>query len=332
MNIVSITQKLGKPKYKQIVISIEKAISEGTLKKGDVLPSINSIRDNHGVSRDTVLSAFNELKARGIVKSIVGKGYYVTSENVNVVQKIFLLFDEFNSFKEDLYNAFISNLDDNVKIDIYFHHFNFEVFSKTISDNIGDYNYYIIMPANFTNTNEVLELLPKERVYILDQTHEDLSHYSAIYQNFEADIFNSLSKGIDLIIKYKKLILLFSEDKQPSGMLNGFEAFCNKHDINSAVICSLEMEELKHGDVYLIPDDKNLIRILKKIKVANLKLAKDIGVISYNDTLLKELVEGGITTISTDFNNMGERLAQMIRNNEFAQVENPNNLIIRNSL
>ena len=50
------------------------------------------------------------------------------------------------------------------------------------------------------------------------------------------------------------------------------------------------------------------------MKSENLTLAKDIGVISYNDTLLKEIVEGGITTITTDFNVMGKRLAEMILN------------------
>jgi DNA-binding LacI/PurR family transcriptional regulator len=61
-------------------------------------------------------------------------------------------------------------------------------------------------------------------------------------------------------------------------------------------------------------------------------LAKDIGVISYNDTLLKEIVEGGITTISTDFEMMGQRLAQMIIDKDHQKIENPNQLIIRNSL
>jgi DNA-binding LacI/PurR family transcriptional regulator len=75
-----------------------------------------------------------------------------------------------------------------------------------------------------------------------------------------------------------------------------------------------------------------LIRIIKKIKETDFEIAKDIGIISYNDSLLKEVVEGGITTISTDFNYMGKRLAEMVLNNEFAQVENPNSLLIRQSL
>ena len=36
--------------------------------------------------------AFNELKNRGIIHSIVGKGYYVSTEYIAVAQKIFLLF------------------------------------------------------------------------------------------------------------------------------------------------------------------------------------------------------------------------------------------------
>lgn len=330
--MITINNKAGIPKYKQIVFSIEKAIIRGTLKKGDQIPSLNSIKIKHNLSRDTVLTAFNELKSRGIIESIVGKGYYVSSENVSVTKKIFLLFDELNSFKEDLYNAFLNKFEENTKIDIYFHHFNQNVFDSTIVDNVGDYNHYIIMPANLKNTNESIKKLPENQVYILDQIHEDLKNYPAIYQNFENDILKNLTKALPQIKKYEKLFLLFSKDKQPQGLLNGFVSFCQKNNISFSVIDSLENKDLSKNELYIIPDDKSLLKIIKRIKRQNLKLAKDIGIISYNDTLLKEIVEGGITTISTDFKHMGERLAEMIINNENTKVENPNNLILRNSL
>jgi DNA-binding LacI/PurR family transcriptional regulator len=66
--------------------------------------------------------------------------------------------------------------------------------------------------------------------------------------------------------------------------------------------------------------------------MAGLKLGQDIGIISYNDTMLKEVVEDGITTISTDFKLMGRNLAKMIFSGEHKQIENPNYLIIRKSL
>ncbi len=174
MGIVTIKEKSGIPKYKQIVASIEDAIVSGDLKKGDKLPSLNSIKNQHALSRDTVLTAFNELKTRGIVQSIVGKGYYVTSENIDVNQKIFLLFDEFNSFKEDLYNSFLTGMGENVQVDIFFHHFNLDVFNKLINENAGGYSYYVIMPANLVGTENVINRLPNDKVYILDQIHLEL--------------------------------------------------------------------------------------------------------------------------------------------------------------
>jgi len=332
MGIISIQENIGVPKYKQIIASVENAIVNGELKRGSKLPSINSIRNRFSLSRDTVLIAYNDLKIRGVIQSIPGKGYYLKSENINVTQKIFLLFDELNAFKEDLYNSFLKNLNENIEVDIYFHHFNQEVFSKLIYDNIGSYNSYIIMPANLEDSHLIIEKLPKDKVYILDQSNEHLTQYPAIYQNFEKDIFNSLTEGFQLLKKYESIILLFPEHKQPPGMLRGFNLFCKMNAIKNEVIESLDNRTPKKGEIYLIPDDRNLIRIIKKLKEEKLTLAKDLGIISYNDTLLKEIVEGGITTISTNFQAMGERLAHMITQKEQLQVENPNTLIIRNSL
>lgn len=73
MKIVSLKKDSRTPKYKQIVVAIENAIVDGLLKKGDKLPSLNVIKNENSLSRDTVLTAFNELKNRGIIHSVVGK-------------------------------------------------------------------------------------------------------------------------------------------------------------------------------------------------------------------------------------------------------------------
>ncbi|QHI39212.1 Mannosyl-D-glycerate transport/metabolism system repressor MngR [Kordia antarctica] len=332
MSLITVSKKSSIPKYKQIVASIEKAISSGELRKGDKLPSLNSVKDKFSLSRDTVLMAFNELKTRGIVQSIVGKGYYVLNEDIDVVKKVFLLFDELNSFKEDLYNSFLNALGTNVQVDIFFHHFNFEVFSKLIHDHNGNYSHYIIMPANLNSTNSVICHLPSDKVYILDQLHEDLIGYPSVVQNFKKDMFNGLEAGNNLIQKYKKINLLFSSKKQPKGILDGFSEFCTQYQYANEVISTLENRTLNSNEIFVILDDKNLIRIIKKAKEQGLVIGKDIGIICYNDTLLKEIVEGGITTISTDFNLMGENLASMMLENQQEHIENPSRLIIRKSV
>ena len=332
MDFISVKDNIDIPKYKQIVQSVEQALMDGILKKGDRLPSINSIRNKNSVSRDTILLAFNELKIRGIVQSVAGKGYYIKSENTNIRKRIFLLFDELNVFKEDLYKSFLKNLDKNIEVDIYFHHFNPDVFSKLIYDSIGNYSQYIIMPANLKNTDKVIEQLPDDKVIILDQFHPELSKYAVIYQNFEKDIYSALQKEVKLLKKYDKFIFVNSKSRQPQGLLDGFQKFCKDHHIDYDVILTMDNKEVLDREVYLVPDDKNLIRVIKKMKEKNFKMIDNIGIISYNETLLKEIVQDGITTISTDFKYMGKRLAQMLSEKEKLKIENPSKLILRNSI
>jgi len=71
---------------------------------------------------------------------------------------------------------------------------------------------------------------------------------------------------------------------------------------------------------------------VKNAKSKHLKIGNEIGIISYNDSTLKEVVDNGITTISTDFIKMGQTLANMILNRSKRLVENSCSLIIRNSL
>jgi DNA-binding transcriptional regulator YhcF (GntR family) len=320
------------PKYKQIIASIELALENGKLKRGDQIPSVNNISTAFSLSRDTVLQGYNELKMRGVIRSVPGKGYYVKSQNTKVRQKVFLLFDELNAFKENLYNSFIAGLDNSIEVDIFFHHFNPEVFNDLIYNNAGNYNYYVIMPANISDTVIAINTLPKKQVYILDQFHEDLSEYSAIYQNFKEDMYHFLNKVNSSIKKYKKFVFTYDKNKQPDDMLYAFQKFCTDFSMEHEVIQTVNNHEIKKRTIYLIPDDRNLILIIKKIKKTNFTIGKDIGIISYNETLLKEIVDNGITTISTDFEFMGKRLAAMIQNKEKIQIKNPSSIIIRNSL
>ena len=71
------------PKYRQIVKSIKLQIKEGSLKRGDSLPSINTILDEYGISRDTLVKAFDELKRMGVLRSVHGKGNYIASEKTD---------------------------------------------------------------------------------------------------------------------------------------------------------------------------------------------------------------------------------------------------------
>lgn len=332
MKNIQIDDTLGVPKYRQIINSIYTAISIGELKLGDKIPSLNQICAEFELSRDTVMVAFNELKAKGIINSIPGKGYYINSTEINLDQKIFVLFDELNAFKEDLYTSFLNSLDTKSNVDIYFHHFNYQVFKNLISESAGKYTAYVIMPATFDFTANIIGKLPRDKVYILDRLKDDLSDYPVVYQDFDKDVYDALTDGFDLLQKYSSLVMIFPGGKEPEGRMLGFQRFCKEKGFKSEIIRNLINKEMKEGEAYFVPSDRNLVRLVKMAAEKNLELGKDVGIVSFNDTVLKEVVAGGITTISTDFQLMGQTLARIIQEKNTEKIRNRSSLIRRNSL
>jgi DNA-binding transcriptional regulator YhcF (GntR family) len=331
--IIKISSTTRQAKYRQIINSIINALANGKLKRGDKIPSINDIAGEFGLSRDTVMLAYNELKARGVISSVPGLGYFIESTNVQYHQKIFLLFDEFNAFKENLYNSFIETFDGKAHVDIFFHHFNKRVFESLIKDNVSRYTTFVILPANLQKIASIIKVLPQEKVFIIDQLPVELSgKYPAVYQDFEEEIYSCLESGIDLLKKYHSFIMVYPGGKEPIGFMDGFKRFCHQYNLKNEILPNLRNRTIQQGEVYILPNDRDLVTIVKSAEEKNLKIGKELGIISINDMPLKEVVAGGITTISTDFNEMGRTMANIIMENCKKEIKNPSRLIIRNSL
>ena len=332
MSIIKIDLKSAKPIYKQIVQRVEQGILSGELPRNYRLPSINKVCRANGISRDSVLLAYQELKKKGVVHAIPGKGYYVRTQTINYEKKYFLLFDELNVFKEDLYKSFLDTLNGKAIVDIFFHHFNKNMFEKLIYDANGNYSKYIVMPSNLKGVEKAIAILPATDVYILDQSRRSLFSYASIYQNFISAMYQSLQAASNQLKKYKRMVLIHPGQKEPLGMVTGFKQYCNDQRIAHKVIRSFQDQQPQKGTVYVTPEDRDLVNIVEKSEQLNLLIGKEVGIISYNETALKKVVANGITTISTDFGAMGARLAEMVWNQESIKIENPSQLILRNSL
>ncbi len=332
ISIFNVDETAAIPKYRQLINSVCMAIEQGIIQKGDKLPSVNQLCHKFCLSRDTVLLAFNELKSNGMVTSVPGKGYYIERTDLNYDKQVFLLFDELNVFKEDLYASFLEHLDSRISVDIYFHHFNFNVYKDLINNSSGKYSAYIIMPAIFDHSLEIVRQLPSDKVYILDRLKPDLTNYPVIFQDFEQDVYDGMNEGRELLQKYDKLIMVFPGGKEPEERVSGFLRFCKEWKIDAEVIRSLDKRMIRKGEAYFVVSDRNLVKIVRNATTQNLRLGIDIGLVSFNDTMLKEVVGSGITTISTDFVLMGKKLADMVSRQKRGKLRNPSRLIIRNSL
>jgi len=324
--------KGNQSKYKQIVSYVVDGIHDGTLKKGDWIPSINEFREKYNFSRDTIFAGLSELKTRGIIDSNQGVGYYITSTNTEFKHKIFLLFNEFNFFKEDLYNSFMESIGDSAMVDIYFHNYNRKVFETLVNEANYKYTTYIIMSGKFEGIEPLLKKLSGD-VYLLDHYHPELKgKYSSVFQNFEKDTYEALVSGVEYLRKYNHIYMVQKDEKEPSERYDGLCTFCREYNFEKDYILTTKDRTILKGEVYIVVNDRDLVYLLKQSEKQGLLPGKDVGIISYNDTPLKEMLVGGITTLSTDFNLMGKTMASLINNKSIETIENPWKLNIRKSL
>lgn len=334
--LISINPSDKVPKYKQIVQSVMRDIERGVLKKGDQLPSISELSIEYLLARDTVEKAYRELRTKGLIISVQGKGYYVQSDSDKKL-KILLIFNKLSSYKKIIYYSFLKALGDTAIVDLQVHHYSASRFQEIIEQNLGAYNYYVVMP-HFTQDLdkadylETLKSIPKNELVLLDRDIPELtSNPLSIYQRFDKDIFEALENANDLLLKYSKIALVFPSDgNYPVEIVQGVRNFCINYHKKFEVKDTINDEILETKTAYIVVEENDLAELAKKVKQAGYTLGKEIGLISFNETTLKELL--GITVVSTDFETMGRTAASLLLNKQRIKVKNPFYMIRRGSL
>lgn len=322
----------------QIVDSITDAIRRGNYKMGDRIYSINELSNEYFLARDTVQKAYNILHERGVITSVKGKGYYVQNTNIDVAYKVLLLFSKMSNYKKQIYNSFVQTLGKNAVVDIKIHHFNTALFSEHITSNINNYDYFVVMPHFYDDPARALEVIksiPEEKLIILDKFIPLAGfHGAAVYQDFQNDIVEALENGLDLLSKYDKLFLVFpGGGKYSPEIVQGFRNFCLQNNFRNEVLDEInEHTTIAPKQAYIVIEESDLCNLIKKARAKNLPIGKDIGIISYNDSPLKEILLDGITVITTDHSQMGETAAKLILENRKEKIKNPFVLIRRGSI
>ncbi|PLK46236.1 GntR family transcriptional regulator [Emticicia sp. TH156] len=324
------------PKYKQIVRSVIADIERTVLKKNEQLPSISELSEEYYLARDTVEKAYRELKELGYITAVQGKGFYVNGKEHSKM-RILLIFNKLSSYKKLIYYAFLRALGNKATVDLQIHHYNTRIFEEIIEKNLGKYNYYVVMPHFFPEADKALALktlekIPADELVFLDKDLPEYPHpILSVYQDFENDVFDALDSANDLLAKYERLVLVFPSDgNYPREIVKGFRFFC----INSGKEFSIKenaIDEIpKPKTAYVVVEETDLADLIKKTRQTNYQLGQDIGLVSFNDTTLKELLE--ITVITTDFETMGRTAAALLLDKKQIKVKNPFYIIRRQSL
>lgn len=338
---LELNESSSEPKYKQIAKSIIENIEYGKIQTGFQLPSITQLSIDYLVSRDTVEKAYKLLKEQGVIESVKGKGFYVLISSPKSKLKIFVLFNKLSSYKKVVYNSLAHALGDKAHLELFVYHCNLDLFESYINEKLGRYNYYIIMshfdtPDKKRIANAINKINP-EKLILIDNIVEGVDKYrGAIYQDFKMDIYDALVEGLSILKKYQKFKFVFPTNvpyPYPKKILEGVKRFCGFNDFDFELLQEIrDQTVIEKETVYLVIEEDDLAHLIKLIRNQELEIGKDIGIISYNDTTLKEVLIGGISVVTTDFEALGTNAAKMVLNELSGPVKNDFKLILRNTL
>jgi DNA-binding transcriptional regulator YhcF (GntR family) len=324
-----ITEPAGQTKIQHLVHTITEAISNGLLKKGEVLPSVNQMSEKTGYSRDTIFKAYNILKERNVIESFPQKGYFVARESF----RIFMLLDDFSAFKEQLYKSFRKNLSKAYSVDLLFHHYNREIFDQLIMNSLGRYSIYITMNIDNGDIAPVLKKIDPNKLLILDMGKPSDSNFNFLTQDFSGAVKNCLQEGLDRLKKYDKLIMVYNKAETPHPVETtiAVREFCIKNKIKFRLVKNVSGYQVDRGQAWFVIRDADLVEVIKSCRKKNLRPGTDIGILSYNDTPMKQIAEGGISVISADFELMGKLAAGFVKNKQKIATTLSTSLILRES-
>lgn len=325
------------PKYQQVINLIKADIEQGIFKKGSRIPSINETSIDFYLSRDTVEKAYNKLREQGIITSVPGKGYYVSCEQPNNQIRILLAINKISAHKRMIVNSFVETLGESAVVETFVHHYSTEKLARIIEENLGSFNYYVIVPCfrDFSEkTKKVIAQIPSDKLLLIDKDVKGLSgDYKVVCEDFEHDTYDVMASALDLINKYQRIFFIFPDGNQyPAEIIASFKRFCTDHHFEYCITNVFRGKYIKPGDLYLVIEESDLVDVIKYCKQQQLKIGEDIGILSYNDTPVKEVLHDGIAVISTDFKQMGETAARLLLEKRTEKIKNPFYLIRRPSL
>ena len=318
--------------YRQLVSQVEQALHSGKLKAGEQIPSMNELAAQLNISRETVKKAYGILVKKGLIQPKQGKGFYTADVNASAHPRVLVLFDKFSVYKQILFNAFAERLAGAAEITILNHNQSIDLLEHYLDDNLDNFDFYLLAP-HFPLDEETqkrvmkqLARLPYRKLIMLDRLQPDFpGQYGAVYQDFENDIYDGLSEGVGRRRTRTMRVITLPMSLYGNHITKGVARFTSEHAIPVEFLHEVP-QIIEKGDTFLVLNsqlDAGLVALAHKIQQAGLVIGQDVFIISYNESDMNELVLGGLTTVSTDFREMGRLAADMVLTHQLEKVHCP---------
>ncbi len=324
------------PKYRQLTASVKRLVLSGAVPPDSPLPSINKLCKDYGISRDTVIKAYDELEREGFIKASHGKGFFTATlipETSFSSFRVLMLMDSMSMFKEKIYQSLLASLGADSHVDMLFHQCRRDLVTTLLKQYGNAYDCIGLVPPDGHCGEEILALIHSmsrggRRFFLLDRADNECE-LPGVFQDFKGSFIEALSGVVEELRQYRKISLILPESDNHiiKELEEGFVLFCSKYKLNGARLTSSPLPE--KASVYIAVSDFDLAALIKAGNEASLQPGSDYALISYNDTVLKELIAGGLSVISTDFAEIGERFAAFIKGKETGRTVIPARLIRR---
>ncbi|UIR54820.1 GntR family transcriptional regulator [Sphingobacterium sp. SRCM116780] len=320
-------------KHECIVQGVLDAIDANELEVHASLPSVNNMIQYLGYARETFAKAYRDLIAHGVVESKNRKGYFVVSNNTQMKQKVAVVLYAYDTFQDTLVSELRANLPEEVSVDLFFHHNNMETFEDIFNRIQGRYTVYIVAPIENKPSIQLLQSIPSSKLLIIDRLLDLGEEYSYVAQEFEKSTYQVFEQLYPKIKKYEDVIFYFREHTaEPNEIKNAFLKFLKKYKIKGHIEKQYHAGELQQGKLYFTIHNPELYQMLKEVLQKGWELGDDLGILSHNDDVIKEIISGGITTFSTSFSEIGKEAAKFVLDREFVKMIVPTTLADRNSV
>ncbi|MDI9870063.1 substrate-binding domain-containing protein [Flectobacillus roseus] len=254
--------------------------------------------------------------------------------------KVLLVFNKLSDFKDKIYQSFLEKLGEKAHVDVYVHQvtpLSTQHFDQVIRERITEYDHVAVLLHSSYLHEDVLKTLnsiPKEKLLILDKRNEFIrGEYACVYHDFEEGIQRIFSEIKDSLSKYQTINLVVNESNTIAKSLEeGIQKFAKQYSFDFHVINEIKEEVVKPNQVFLILSEQGLADILKLCSKRQLSLGENIGIISYNETPLKEVLCGGISVVTINYEELGRHAANLILQRKKEHIKTPIRFIQRNSL
>ena len=174
-------------------------------------------------------------------------------------------------------------------------------------------------------------MIPANKLIFVQREFESCLECSAVVTDNREELYQILAQTSDNCKNYHHFRLIFPDNIYHKEIWEGFADYCLDQKIKFDISPGLCGAEITAGQLLIIKNDEDLAYAVKYCREHQLELGKDVGVICYNDSTLKEVLAGGISVITPDFHEIGRQVAKIVMTQDFGKSKGNYKFIRRGS-